>query len=272
MDMPCLRQGGHANVTIATLPPRATRAAKPRLAIARDRYHRYTHEGVVYRGTTSIIGVLDKSDALMPWAAKQTATAAVGLVNELPAMLAAMGPDGVISALTKRSAWERDKAADIGSSIHEWADRIALGEATEAVPADIRERVEAYAYWWVASGWKRRLTEACVVSTSMGYGGTLDILAFDEHGRTVLGDVKSGRNVYAETKLQLAAYGMAELIAPPGSEVAYPMPKVDRYVVIHVTDAGVRPVEVDVTDEDRDAFRACIVLDRWRESRGKERL
>ena len=54
----------------------------------------------------------------------------------------------------------------------------------------------------------------------LGYGGTLDLLAYDETGRTVLADVKTGRSVYSETRLQLLAYGEAALIAPQGSPVA----------------------------------------------------
>ena len=48
--------------------------------------------------------------------------------------------------------------------------------------------------------------------------------------------------------LQLLAYGEAALIAPQGSHVAYPMLAIDRYAVLHVTDAdrlADEPVEVE---------------------------
>ena len=91
-------------------------------------------------------------------------------------------------------------------------------------------------------------------SPTLGYGGTLDLLAYDEAGRTVLADVKSGANVYPEVVLQLLAYGEAALIAPQGSPLAYPMPTIERYVVLHVTDAGVRVIDVEVDDDDRAAL------------------
>ena len=64
-------------MTTAAVP--ATRsAAKPKPAITRDRYHRYTYEGTTYPGVTSVLRVLDKSDALMAWASRNTAQAALG--------------------------------------------------------------------------------------------------------------------------------------------------------------------------------------------------
>ena len=250
-------------MTVATAP-RRTRSTKAQLAITRDRYHRYTYEGVTYPGVTGIIRVLDKSDALIAWASRNTAEAALAQLDHLASLRDTVGPEGVVKALTARSAWKRDEAAAYGSEIHAHAERIANGEETEdAIPEAIRERVTRYAEWWATSGWRKRLAEAFVIDPEVGYGGTLDLLAFDEQGRTVLADVKSGKDVYAETKLQLAAYGMARLIAPQDSPAAYPMPLVERYVVLHVTDEGVRVIDLDVTDADRAAFRACIPLSAW---------
>jgi hypothetical protein len=251
-------------MTIATPP--AARAAPP--AIARDRYHRYTHEGVRHPGVTGIIRVLDKSDALIGWASRNTAEAALRLIDSLPELRATVGPEGVVKALTARSGWQRDEAAAAGSTIHGHAERIANGgDLPDDLPDAVRERVLRYAEWWAASGWRVRLAEALVVDPGVGYGGTLDLLAYDEAGRVTLADVKSGKSVYPETRLQLAAYGMAALVAPQGSPVAYPMPAVERYAVLHVTDEGVRVIDVDVDDADRDAFRACVALSGWHAAR-----
>ena len=82
---------------------------------------------------------------------------------------------------------------------------------------DNPSRVLAYAAWWKASGWRLRLSEAMLVNPMMGYGGTLDLLAYDRDGRTVLADIKTGKGVYQEAVLQLTAYGMAELINRPAT-------------------------------------------------------
>lgn len=243
---------------------------KPKPAITRDRWHRYTYQGVTYPGVTSIVGVIDKSKPLMVWASRLTAEAALEQLDTLPDMVRKNGRAGVVRLLTDQSAWRRDEAASIGTAIHEFAERVANGDDLGEVPESIRVRVHHYVDWFAASGWRRRITEALVVNPTLGYGGTLDLLAFDEQGRTVLADVKSGKSIYPETTLQLLAYGEAELIAPQGSPTAYPMPSVDRYVILHVTESGVEPIEVEPTDADREALRACIPLAAWKAAREKK--
>lgn len=242
---------------------------RPKPAITRDRYHRYTYEGVTYPGVTSIVGVIDKSKPLMVWASRLTAEAALEQLDTLPDMVRKNGRAGVVRLLTDQSSWRRDEAASIGTAIHEFAERVANGDELGEVPESIRVRVHHYVDWFAASGWKRRITEALVVNPTLGYGGTLDLLAFDEQGRTVLADVKSGKSIYPETTLQLLAYGEAEVIAPQGSPTAYPMPSVDRYVVLHVTESGVETIELEPTDDDREALRSCIPLSRWKAAKEK---
>jgi hypothetical protein len=242
---------------------------RPKPAITRDRWHRYTYQGVTYPGVTSIVGVIDKSKPLMVWSSRLTAEAALDQLETLPDLVRKNGRQGVVRLLTDQSSWRRDEAASIGTAIHEFAERVANGDELGEVPESIRARVHHYVDWFAASGWRRRITEALVINTTLGYGGTLDLLAFDEQGRTVLADVKTGRNIYPEVTLQLLAYGEAELIAPQGSPTAYEMPKVDRYAVLHVTESGVEVVEVEPTDEDREALRSCIPLSRWKAAKEK---
>jgi hypothetical protein len=245
-------------------------AASP--AITRSSDHKYTYQGITYPSVTNILKVIDKSDVLMAWAAKNTATAAVELLDTLPALLGSVGPEGVVKALTSRSSWKRDEAAQIGSTIHDIADRIVKGEDTGFIAPVVLERATLYAAWWAASGWTLRLSEAYVVSPTMGYAGTFDLLAKDADGRTVLADVKTGRGVYREAALQLTAYGMAELVARPTDERTYALPEADRYVILHVTEKGVREIEVPVGAAERTAWLACIELSRWHESTKGKRL
>ena len=248
-------------------------------AIIRTQDHRYYYEGTEYPGVTSILKVLDKSDGLVPWAARETAKAAVSLaqgvgisnghgtiVDGLQNLLRTLGPEATIKALTDRSKWTRDEAANLGSEVHHHAEQIATGTPLTAIPERAQSRVKAYSEWWQASGWTLRLAEALVVNPSVGYGGTFDLLARDRDGRTVLADVKTGRSVWREGILQLAAYGMAPLVARPGDARAYPMPIPDRYVILHVTEAGVREIEVSVGQAEKMAFLDCLDLLRWTQS------
>ena len=232
--------------------------------ITRSIDHQYTYEGKTYPGVTGILKVLDKSGPLMSWAARQTAEAFLENLDTLPRLFDSVGREGVIKAMTSRSAWKNDEAKDLGTEVHDVADRINSGrELPPNLSPAAKARVEHYAEWLLASGWNVKISEAYILSPTGGYGGTLDILARDRDGRAVLADIKTGKGVYRETVLQLAAYGMAELIQPVGAERAFPMPQVDRYVVLHVTATGVREIEVPIGDADRQAFYACMNLTAW---------
>lgn len=261
-------------------------AEAPLLEITRSADHRYRYRGTWYPGVTSILKVLDKSDALMGWAARQTAEAAVTMAeteddgndgnpnvrgfSDLDRLLTTVGREGTIKALTARSGWKRDEAAALGTEVHNYADLLVRGQPLPPLPEVTRSRVEAYAEWWRASQWRLRSSESMLVNPEMQYGGTLDLLAYDADGKTVLADVKTGRNVYREAVLQLTAYGAATLIQTQTG--LYAMPAIDRYVVLHVTVDGVREIEINVGALERLAWAACRDLHDWSESMKGKRL
>ena len=158
----------------------------------------------------------------------------------------------------------------LGTDVHGMADLLVTGQPLPDMDPVVAHRVQLYADWWQAAGWTIRATEALLVNPRVGYGGTLDLLCRDRDGRTVLADIKTGKGVYQETSLQLAAYGMAELIQANG--MVFDMPPVDRYAVIHVTGTGVREIEMVVGDMEREAFGCCLGLSRWTETQKGKRL
>jgi hypothetical protein len=254
--------------------------------ITRSSDHRYTYQGRTYPGVTTVLKVLDKSDALMNWAARQTAEAAVRLAeqdsdpdgnpnlyqaSQLFDLITTVGPEGAIKALTARSGWKRDEAAQLGTDVHRYADAwVTKALEMDDVPAAFHKHVQGYADWWRASGWSLRTSEAMLVNPEYGYGGTLDLLARDADQRTVLADIKTGKGVYREAVLQLTAYGMASLIQTEAG--VYSMPAVDRYVILHVTGDGVREIEVAVGALEQVAWGACLDLHQWAESQKGKRL
>jgi hypothetical protein len=254
------------------------------VAISRSSDHRYTYAGKTYPGVTSILKVLGVSWGVAGgWGAKMAAEAAVMLLPELPKMLETSGAEGVKRFLADRKNWKNDEAKQLGSDVHAYADRIANGEPDLIVPAPTRKHVHNYLEWWTASGWKLRASEAFILHPTHGYGGTLDLLCYDRDGLTVLGDIKTGKvadartgEIFTEPHLQLTAYGAAELIqtaaTPEKSAAIYPMPKVDRYVLINVTADGVREIEVPVGTLERLAWGACIDLFTWKETTKGKRL
>jgi hypothetical protein len=235
----------------------------------------YTYEGVTYPGVTGILKILDKSGPLMGWAARQTAEAFIANIDKLDGLLGSVGPEGVIRAMTARSAWKNDEAKDMGSRIHELADLINTGKETGPMTPTEAVRVQHYVDWMKKCGWDIKVSEAYLVNPDHGFGGTLDILARDADVAVVLADIKSGKTVadsrtgriYKDIVLQLAAYGFpGNLIQPQGATAVSKMPKPDRYVIVHVTPTGVREIEVHVGDEERAAFLACMDLTRWSDS------
>jgi hypothetical protein len=239
--------------------------------ISRSADHRYTFDGATYPGVTSILTDNDKSDALMSWAARNTAEAAISQIGTLQHLLDNVGAEGVVRALTARSAWKRDEAAQLGTDVHDLADKYVRGVDVDVIAlSPYSKHVTHYAEWWQSSGWTLRTSESMVVHPVAGYGGTLDLLCRDRDGRTVLADIKTGKGVYREAVLQLTAYGLAPLIQM--DHTVYAMPKVDRYVILHVTAAGVREIEVPVGTLEEVAWFACIELAAWAETTKGKRL
>jgi hypothetical protein len=98
------------------------------------------------------------------------------------------------------------------------------------------------------------MTEASVFNTTEKYAGTLDAIVHMNDARYLM-DVKSGKGVYPEVGLQLAAYRYAEFIGlPDGSEE--PMPQVDGAVVLHLPDEG--GYDLLNIRADRDVFTAFL--------------
>ena len=256
--------------------------------ITRSVDHQYTFDGKTYPGVTGILSVIDKSAALMSWAARQTAEAAVDLAMQttwdddnkgksgdtsgLDMLLGSVGREGTIKALTSRSSWKRDEAASLGTEVHRLADDLIHDRLTpDMVPERAIKHVKAYTDWWGAAGWTVRASEAMVIAPDQGYGGTIDLLCRDRDGKTVLADLKTGRNIYTEAVLQLTGYSCAKYIQPP-SGPTFIMPKVDRHVILHVTADGVREVEVNVGRVEIMAWLSCIELARWRDTMKGKRL
>jgi hypothetical protein len=112
----------------------------------------------------------------------------------------------------------RDRAADIGTLVHEWASKyIKSFENGLVVPlpedSTIRPACLAFTEWWLSSGYVLLESERFVYSLENDYTGTVDIVAapediYDSSGDVVI-DIKTGRGVYFEAQLQTAAYAQA---------------------------------------------------------------
>jgi len=103
--------------------------------------------------------------------------------------------------------------------------------------------------------------EFTVWSNTWGYAGTMDWAA-NIRGWLVLGDTKTGENVYPDFGLQLAAGMYADFILrDDGTEV--PLPAFQRAAVLHVRPRSAALVPIGKIPECWEAFKATRVLKNW---------
>lgn len=218
----------------------------PRNARTTNRGRQYQWQRETFDSVTTILSGGIPKPALTNWAAKSVAEF---VADNLEQVNAIAGKDTAAAIdLMKGSPWRtRDKAANLGSRLHNAAEAHVLGTPIpDASPdeAPYMEHFVAFLDEWQPT---YHLTEATVYSRKYGYAGTLDaIFSVDGYhgGALVLCDYKTGKGVYGEVALQLAAYRYAEFIGlPDGTEV--PVPPVAACAVLHLTPSGYELVPVE---------------------------
>lgn len=227
--------------------------------------HSYQLAGEDVPGVTTIVGLLDKP-ALVGWAARETAAYA----DEHWDRLALMRSADRIRELERARFGTNQRAILRGSRIHWMAEQMQHGYPITDCPPELEPDVRAVAE--LLDRWKAVpvLTEAPVASLEHWYAGTVDAVMQAPGLPTAVWDWKTGRGVYDEVALQLAAYARCDLrleevpqVGPRGGRrpslwVERPMVELDdpaRSYVVHVRDgvAALHPVDTD--DDVFAAFR-----------------
>lgn len=232
----------------------------------------YSWRNEQYWSVTTIIGGGVPKPALLPWGIKMVAEAAVSKRAAVEAMVATCETpedcakgifcpvcDEAVRWLKGSPYAKRDAAADLGTEIHQAAEAYALGKPFPPWPVTIRPYMTSYVQFLEDFTPTFTATEASVYNRTQKYAGTLDAIATltlplkYEPGSYIL-DTKSGKGIYPEIGLQLAAYRNAEFIGlPDGSEAV--MPTVDGALGLHLTPQGYRLIEIRTDDE---VFRAFL--------------
>jgi hypothetical protein len=242
----------------------------PSVGLWRTDAHKYHWMGgPAMPGVTSIISKVDKSGPLIGWAKGVTADAALDNLDELSTMVGEKGRAVSKAWLTAHATAESDTAKDLGTRIHLYAEQVARGAKPE-LPAEQMAYVWAYQRFLDDFRPEFKSLERFVCNLAEGYGGTFDFIAMID-GRWTLGDLKTGKGVYSEVRLQLAALGRAEFIGMPNDPKQYRMPKIEQYVVLHVRpeaySQGYQLLRVGINDADWQAFLGARDIYRWAEQR-----
>lgn len=237
--------------------------------------HEYWYNGIgPVPSVTTILGIVDKP-AVGIFKAKEAARA---VFRAFPAGHLSGDEDEVIKWALQEADKARDKAAELGSSVHLLADLVGSDESDSTgfeVGSDTFPYIKAYRGFLDVYGASSIVSSEHIVWSLNGYAGTYDFIlrsGCELHSFCLwLIDIKtSGKGPYPEWGLQLAGYRWADSIIIPGDVRSYPMPEIHHTAVLHLRpdlypDTGWRLIEYPTSyEKDYIAFLAALELWRWR--------
>jgi hypothetical protein len=169
-------------------------------------YRYYTIDGKKVPSVTTILNVINKPQ-LIPWAVRTTRDY---IKQELFAFKRAdslkdLDLDGLLAKSAKEHDRVRNAAADKGIAVH---SSIASYVGAKSNVANNDPAVIAFRDWQESSQFVPIASERLVFSQEHGFAGTADLIG-TLNDKLALLDIKTGRGVYPEYKLQLAAYAVA---------------------------------------------------------------
>jgi len=211
-----------------------------------------TPDGIEYPSVTSILQALPK-DALMYWAAKSVAQAAVESYDLLGKLIEKDSGEAV--KWLKGTPWgQRDRAGLDGTTIHDLCEAWITGDTVtsdhilrkmnnpqvKAKAEQLEHCLDTLPVRWIQ-------TEAVVLNREVGYAGTVDLVGIIDDVAlcqrfgtvppfSVTFDIKTGKGVYPETALQLTAYRYAPERVDHIDGTLVPNVLTDGAAVIHITD------------------------------------
>lgn len=219
------------------------------------RIYRHPITGEEVPAVSTVIGMINKP-FLVPWAAKMAAQYAVDNWDELSGYY----PDSRVAQIKNaHQAYADDKAA-IGDMVHEAIDCFQSGK-----PAAWDRKASSFMTQFVNFMMDVQPvfleTEVTVWSRRYGYAGTADWIA-DIGGDIVLGDNKTGKRLYPEVGLQLAALANADfIIRPDGTEDL--LPSARKLMALHIRPRSWKLTEIKHGGHCLEAFLAARKLLQW---------
>ncbi|RXS78880.1 hypothetical protein EST92_19805 [Streptomyces sp. TM32] len=226
----------------------------------------------------SVTNVLDtsvnKTRSLLPWGVKLTVEWILDHRMEV-ARRAITDRDALTKQLKQIHRDAREEAADLGTIIHQAAEKRLLG-APFAVAREVApylHQLEMFlGYWGVDIGKHVEAAEITCFHRRLGYAGTADLMIWlptgeDRQLELWLIDFKtsatrSAKAVYPENTQQLAALRYCETVLLP-DDSEQPMPAIQRTGVLNLRAKSHALVEMPADRDAHKAFRGALVNALW---------
>ena len=224
----------------------------------------YTLGEEAYPSVTTIIKNGIPKPALMKWAAKLVATAALEQRAKLDTF---EDPADAIKWLTDLPNQRANTSAVKGTAVHKSSELLARGLDEGVVPVEARGHVDQYIAFLNDFAPVTVHTEVTVYNRTLQYAGTVDaVMAFD--GRPCILDTKTGKGVYSDVALQLAAYDNAEFyLGPDGEEL--PWTPTGKAYVLHLQADKYELRPVNIGKVAFDTFLAAYDVMLWDKNEGR---
>jgi len=136
----------------------------------------YTWRNDNFWSVTTIIGGGIPKPALVYWSANQVADFALDNLDTIAGLLATGERDAAYDLL-KRAPWrKKEKAADIGTLVHEWIEADRLEKPMPKVPKEVEPYLVSFRKFVDDFSPEYEATEASVFNRKERYAGTLDAI------------------------------------------------------------------------------------------------
>lgn len=203
---------------------------------------------------------------LHEWQITQVVNRALDDWPGIQAQLATGTPTGLESVrvhLRRAATDEREKAAKLGSAVHEAA--AADRKLTEVGP-DIAPYLRQDYDWRQQSRAEIVLAERQVWNLTVGYAGTFDRLVRFPDGSLWIVDLKTGKGTWGEHAFQLMAYLMAEFVGNDDQvdeEATALLQQVSGIAVLHLAKAKWEFYSLRPDADTWRAFRGLLAFATW---------
>ena len=234
-----------------------------------EKSHRYKLDGEWAPGVTTLLSGGFPKPELPYWAARTVAEYVADHPEDIEA-LRAIGRGSMVQAL-KEVPWDRrDVAAQRGTEIHRYAERLGRGEQVD-VPEELMPYVEACVAFLDTWRPEPLIVERPVGHRAHWWAGRPDLIAKIPDRRTMLYDYKTGSGIYESFAYQLVAYSRAEFYVDDDG-VEQPLPSIDLCAAVHLRPDGydVVPVVGDYDAIYREFRHIAVVAAAAKRARGSK--